>query len=272
MKINISDDFDPVKIIRSGQCFRPAVISDDTYRFISGEKILYIRSLDDNAYDLSCSENEFGYWKDYFDLDLDYKALREKVPKDDAFLYKCAEHGKGLRILKQDKWEMLVSFIISQRKSIPAIRTSIEKLCLNFGERIKDDKSGDRALYAFPTPEALAKASKEELDMCSLGYRSEYVMDAARLVAGGIINPNELDGYDNEKLFETLKTVKGVGDKVANCVMLFAYHRLSRAPVDTWIAKIIDKYYDGDDPFPSYGEYAGLMQQYMFFEATDNGL
>ena len=265
MIISIKDDFDPYKIMNSGQCFRVCDEGCGKYRFISGKKVLYVKECKGGygnvrEYDVSCPKDDWeGVWKNYFDMDTDYGKIRSKIPKDDPFLRKCADAGAGIRILNQDKWEMIVSFIISQRKSIPAIRSCIEKLCTGFGERISKD------IYAFPTPEALYNASEKALGECGLGYRTPYIIDASSKVFLKEIDPEGMSELTDAELFDELKTIKGVGDKVANCVMLFGYHRIGRAPVDTWIAKVIEQKYNGMNPFERYGNAAGIMQQYMFY-------
>jgi len=257
MQITISDDFDLYKITYSGQCFRPKQLSDNSYKFITQNSELIITELGDNEYDITCDLNTWNtVWRDYFDLDLCYKDIRESIPDSDTYLKNAAAIGKGIRILKQDKFEMLISFIISQRKSIPAIKSSVEKLCSLYG------KDG-----FFPTPKALMSASSSELSSCGLGYRVPYIEAAARKVALGEIDLEALDCLSDEELFDALKSFYGVGDKVANCVALFAYHRINRAPIDTWINKVIDSEYNGINPFPSYTGNAGIMQQYMFYAA-----
>lgn len=159
---------------------------------------------------------------------------------------------------------MLISFIISQRKSIPAISKSIELICERFGSPIITEK---RTIYSFPRPIDLAKATIEELDECKLGYRSAYVKKAAEDVASGKMDMSAMTQLSDEDLFETLKSFYGVGDKVANCVALFAYSRTSLAPIDTWIKKVIETEYAGKNPFPAYGDIAGIIQQYIFYYA-----
>ncbi|MCR4787515.1 MAG: DNA-3-methyladenine glycosylase 2 family protein [Lachnospiraceae bacterium] len=276
MRITVKDDLDLYKITNSGQCFRACEISPGLYRFITGRNILYIKDISGEEYELSCSKKEWdGIWKHYFDIETDYSSIRAGIPAKDKFLKECADAGCGIRILNQDKWEMLISFIISQRKSIPAIRSCIEKLCERFGEKLEslgDGSCGDipetGSLCAFPTPKALLTSSEKELGECGLGYRTPFIKDAAERVCSGKLDLDALDGFSDEELFVTLKTVKGVGDKVANCVMLFGYHRIGRAPVDTWIYKVIDQKYNGRNPFGDYGIYAGIMQQYMFYGAA----
>lgn len=258
MIITINDDFDLNKIISSGQCFRPSKINDDTYRFIVGKHVLLIKAAGINSYDVSCNEEEWNnVWKSYFDLDTNYSDIRAKI--EDDYMSKCADYGKGIRILKQDKWEMLVSFIISQRKSIPAIRSCIEKLCFKFGDVIGE------GIYAFPSPLQLSKATFDDLKEAGLGYRIPYIFDACEKVLSNNIILDEIDSLNDEHLFDKLKDIKGVGDKVANCVMLFAYHRVGRAPVDTWISRVINEEYNGINPFLAYNHTAGILQQYVFF-------
>lgn len=268
MKIKIKDDFDLIKIINSGQCFRNIELEKNFYRFITNEEILYIKKENEETYELSCDEKTWEkIWKNYFDIERNYKEIRKTIPKDDTFLIKSAESGKGIRILKQDPWEMIITFITSQRKSIPAIRTAIEKLCKLSGTK-KETKY--ETLYTFPTIEQLSKLSIQELETCGLGYRAPYIYKTTKMIQNGEINLKELHSYDDEKLIEKLKTLYGVGIKVANCVALFAYNRIGLAPIDVWIDRIIKNEYKGKNPFPTYGKTAGIMQQYMFYHMQVN--
>ena len=175
MIIKIEDDFDLEKIAESGQCFRFNRCGDG-YSVVAGDKYLFVKKAGDSMYDFSCSKEEFEeFWKNYFDLATSYCGIRKLIDrKEDGYLYDAAEYGKGIRILRQDPWEMLISFIISQRKNIPAIKASIEKLCALAGKKIATDPEGND-IYSFPTPKELSKATIEELAGCSLGYRDKYV-------------------------------------------------------------------------------------------------
>lgn len=166
--------------------------------------------------------------------------------------------------MRQDPFEMLITFIISQRKSIPAIRSSVEKLCLAAGKEIT--KNG-RTFYTFPSPSALGKLSVNELKNCSLGYRAAYIHATARMIAREKISFAKMETLSDKELTEKLLLFPGAGIKVVNCISLFAYHRTAAAPVDVWIGRVIQKYYGGVSPFPSYGHAAGIFQQYMFFYA-----
>lgn len=267
MVITIDDYFDLDKIIESGQTFRAKKLNNNLYRFISLRNVLYISktNFNHNSYEMSCTKEEWdNYWYNYFDLERNYSMIK----LSDDFTKKCFNESKGIRILKQEPFEMLISFIISQRKSIPAIRTSIEAICKTFGERINTEY--EKGLYLFPTCTNMKDATIDSLSLCKVGYRTPYILDAINTINN---NPGFLeDGYNmsDYELLNHLMEIKGVGIKVANCIALFSYNRLSLAPVDTWINKIIDKYYNGISPFPGYGENAGIIQQYMFYYAITN--
>lgn len=263
MIVNIPDEFSLPKIAGSGQCFRVKVFPDCTYRFIIGPDVLYIRECGPRTFEVSCSPAEWsGIWSEYFDLATDYASLRAAIPDGDVYLKKAAEAGRGIRILCQDPWEMLITFIASQRKSIPAIKGCVELLARSFGRKLA---TGREELYLFPTPEELSRASSCQLMECKLGYRAPYVQSAVEKVLGGQLDLTAIRHAEDGALFEALKTVRGVGDKVSNCVCLFAYHRTCLAPVDVWIRRVIDEEYGGVDPFARYGSSAGIMQQYLFY-------
>ena len=267
---------DMKKIAESGQIFRFNVY-DDEYSLVAGDKLLFIKE-DDDGYILSCSESEFEeFWTDYFDLRLDYSDFEKNIPADDLFLTNAAEYSYGIRILNQDKWEMLISFIISQRKSIPAIKSSIEKLARTYGKKIdmqvpdfikNIDKNSE--FFAFPTPKALADASIDDLNACSLGYRSPYIEASAKAVYRGDIDLEALSKLDDNELLAALMSLKGVGIKVANCVALFGYHRIAAFPIDVWIKRMIDEHYDGEFPLKLYDGYAGVIQQYIFYYGRES--
>ncbi|MDU5596227.1 MAG: DNA glycosylase [Lachnospiraceae bacterium] len=267
---------DMKKIAESGQIFRFNVY-DDEYSLVAGDKLLFIKE-DDDGYILSCSESEFEeFWIDYFDLRLDYSDFEKNIPADDLFLINAARYSYGIRILNQDKWEMLISFIISQRKSIPAIKSSIEKLAKTYGKKIdmkvpdfikNIDKNSE--FFAFPTPKALADASIDDLNACSLGYRSPYIEASAKSVYRGDIDLEALSVLDDNELLAALMSLKGVGIKVANCVALFGYHRIAAFPIDVWIKRMIDEHYDGEFPLKLYDGYAGVIQQYIFYYGRES--
>ena len=263
MEVTISDDFSMKKIMESGQCFRVRRFPDGTYRFITGGSAVYLRSLGEGRYEASCAAEEWAsLWAPYFDLARDYAALRRRAGGKHPFVDAAMEAGEGLRILRQDPWETLITFIISQRKSIPAIAAAVETLAERWGSPLETERE---TLFAFPSPEALAPATEEELRACALGYRAPYVLDAVRQVSGGALDLAALGQLEDEALFRALQSVRGVGKKVSECVCLFGYGRLRRVPVDVWIYRAIREECGGCEPFSLYGEDAGIMQQYVFY-------
>ncbi len=260
--IKIKDeDFDIEKIADSGQCFRMNRMPDGSWTAVAGDKCCSIREYADKAAVIECPEEDDVFWKEYFDLDTDYSKYRSAADTSDAFLTAACEYGKGIRILKQDPWEMLISFIISQRKNIPAIQSCVEKMCMKWGTKTV------RGIFAFPTPEQLSKATLDELSCCSLGYRAEYVYLAAKAVATGEKDLETFKMLSDEDLLCALLGFKGVGVKVANCVSLFGYHRIGAFPIDVWIDRVQKEYYEGRFPVEKYEGFAGVMQQYIFFYA-----
>lgn len=263
--IKISSEYlDMRKIADSGQVFRFNKTDDGSYDLIANNKHLRIQKLIDNkdinTYELDCSEEDYNkIWKDYFDIDTDYSIYTDDLDENDIYLQKACEYSKGIRILRQDKWEMLISFIISQRKSIPAIKSSIEKMAVNLGEEIDD------RIYAFPKPQEILSADDTVLESCGLGYRLPYIRAAARDVIENGVDLYDSDNLSDEELLDKLKEFKGVGVKVANCVLLFGYHRIGAFPIDVWVEKILNNHYDGTFPMERYKGYAGVLQQYMFF-------
>lgn len=270
-KIILEDPLSLRKITDSGQCFRPVELGSGLYRFICGEHILYCRQDSLCELSVSCDEEEWEQrWRQYFDLDRSYAALCAPLlePGGDPFLQEAICCGEGMRVLRQDPWEMLVSFTLSQRKSIPAIRTAVRLLCERYGERKHTAYEGE-AVALFPAPEVLAQCSAEELGECGLGYRAAYVRDCAEKTCAGELLPERLEKLPDDALFEALCSVRGVGKKVANCVMLFGYGRSERVPSDVWMQRIVDRKYAGEEPFEHWG-HAGLLQQYVFYYALEH--
>lgn len=272
--VRIDDDFDLKKIADSGQCFRCEEIGG-FWRFMTGPSVVYLKKVTKNTFYASCGKEQWeSVWVPYFDLKRNYRRIRASVlseaKRKDDFLARAAEAGSGIRILRQDPWETMITFIISQRKSIPAIRKAV--LALAETCALPADIAASRTefypeetLFAFPDPRSLSRLTDDQLSSCGLGYRLPYVKDAAEKA----LREPELfarwERLPDEELLAALKSVKGIGDKVANCVMLFAFGRTARVPVDTWISRVIREEYDGRDPFHRFGENAGIVQQYAFY-------
>ena len=258
-------DFDLQKIADSGPCFRRRRGVYGGYTLLAHDRVLRIRQTQEGCF-LDCDPAEYdSLWRDYFDMDTDYAAIRAEADPEDAFLQRACAYGRGIRMLRQDPWEMLVSFIISQRKNIPAIQYCIEALCSRYGDLLEDSEEGRFA--SFPSARRLAELDEESFLACSLGYRAKYLLAAARMVASGTLNLEAIAVLPDEALFSALLAVPGVGEKVANCVMLFGYHRLSRFPRDVWINRVEEREYGGAFPLERYPDLAGALQQYVFYYA-----
>lgn len=268
MQILISDDFDLQKIAQSGQCFRVKEFEDGTYRFITGTSVLYIKKVKPLTFEISCTLETWNtVWIPYFDLSRNYADIRRSIPAADGYMLRAAAEGQGIRILRQAPWEMLITFIISQRKSIPAIKSAVELLAARYGLAIVTPYE---SLHAFPDAAQFISIDDTSLAECRLGYRTAYVKDAVFKVNSGCLDLPRLSQCSDAELIRSFKQVYGVGDKIANCVALFAYGRTGIAPIDTWISRIIKKEYHGDNPFPFYGNAAGIMQQYAFYYAQSH--
>ncbi|MEI8199534.1 MAG: DNA glycosylase [Eubacteriales bacterium] len=265
MIIREIQDFSLSRIADSGQCFRMNRLESGAYRIIAFGRYLEANDLGDSRFAFSCTEEEFqDIWTDYFDLKSDYRALISLVPPDDTFLQAAIKYGQGMRILNQDPWEVMVSFIISQRKSIPAIKTAIETMCVHFGTPMAFE---GKPYFSFPSARHIAGLSCRDIACCSLGYRDKYVTAAAESVARGDIRFEDLMDADETTAGTVLKTIPGIGEKVANCILLFGLHKSNAFPEDTWIKRIIDAEYAGEFPKGLYEGHLGIIQQYIFYYA-----
>ena len=264
MIISITDDFNLDRIADSGQCFRWNKTGSSSYRIIAGEACLDIAHLQEDRYELSCTKAAFeGFWQDYFDLREDYRSIRERIePAQDPFLWQAMEHEKGIRILRQDPWEMLITFIISQNKNIPAIRRSVELLAESCGRKLVDQEG--QSYNGFPSPAAVAALSEKELSDCKMGYRCKYIHAAAVAVLEGSIDLESLKAAEEKDAITALTGLFGVGVKVANCVSLFGLHHIDAFPIDVWMKRILAEQYPEGYPFDRYSPYNGIYQQYMF--------
>ncbi|MCQ2482892.1 MAG: DNA-3-methyladenine glycosylase 2 family protein [Clostridia bacterium] len=271
------------KIAESGQCFRMHMTDDTHAELVAYNRYLQIAELEDNNYAFSCSEKEFKtIWAEYFDLSGDYEGTIRKIRPDDAFLTEAAQYSYGIRILKQEHFETLISYIISQRKSIPSIMTSVERIAEQYGNIITIDnevfenhifaKPLKKKYYSFPNPQELDKADITALRRLGVGYRAEYIYDAVKRINTNMLNLTELEKCDDSSLYERLLDIHGVGKKVANCVMLYSYARTKRFPIDVWIQRILDKYYDGSFDENIYGDSNGILQQLMFYFERTKGI
>ncbi len=259
-------EFDPVATFECGQCFRWNK-KDDKYIGIAENKICCIK--DGNLY---CSDDENEFWGKYFCLEQDYSSIRKELLKKDKSLKKCMDYGYGIRILKQSLWETVISFIISANNNIPRIKGIIERLSQSFGEEIFLD--GEK-YYSFPTPQALSVLDAEDLAHLRAGYRDRYILDAASKFASGEISEEILNTLSTDNARKKLMEIKGVGGKVADCILLFSLERYEVFPKDVWIKRIMKQVYNVEDKDvlgfaeKTYGEYGGFAQQYLFYYHRD---
>lgn len=279
-------NFNIRQIADSGQCFRMVPCdpnrSQTAYRVISGRHFLIIEQHGDEV-TFHCPNDEFAFWEHYFDLKTDYDAYIRAIDPMDDYLSKAAAFGNGIRILNQDLWEMIITFIISQQKTIPAIRALVEALSEKYGTRYKIPPTVSGYYYAFPTPEELNRASLDDLLALKLGYRAKYIKRTCEDICSGKLDLDRLRGMNYADSMEALLSCYGIGVKVANCICLFGLHHIGAFPVDTWIKKILLREYapkshcTGHVPetrlcealiaenFSKYPGFAGVLQQYIFF-------
>lgn len=256
-------DFDIAQISRSGQCFRLNPRGDGNYSLIAFGEYLEI-SQKGRIVSFSCDEREWRrLWRRYFDWDYDYGAVKAAVDESDAYLQAACRLGGGVRILRQELWETIVSFIISQQNNIPRIKKCVESLCTLFGEKRVNFRG--EIYYTFPMPERLAELGAKDLEPCHLGYRSRYILETARMAALGEVDLDRLYMLPYEEARKELLRLCGVGKKVAECICLFSLHHIEAFPVDTHIQDMLREHYPEGFPFERYEGFAGILQQYGFY-------
>ncbi len=253
-------------VVESGQLFRFEYLDEKTCKIISKNKICILKDNPD-CVTMCCDDTD--YFADYFDLSVDYNRIKGIMK--DAETIKALEYGKGIRMLKQDPVETLFSFIVSQNNNIPRIKSIILRLSAALGEKISDVD------YAFPSVEKLASQDETFYKNMGLGYRAEYIVDTARRVADGF--DLDLRALSSDEARRRLMTLKGVGPKVADCILLFGYSRMDVFPVDTWGEKIYRDLIGGGEKSPEkmaralrdrFGDLAGYAQQYLFYYYRNN--
>lgn len=248
--------FDVEQIADSGQCFRIQMLPSGGVLAVTGQHFVKIDHSTE-GYVFHCPWNEFrDVWLPYFDLAEDYMAYQQQMV-DDPFLAEAIQTGGGIRILRQDLWEMVITFVISQRNNIPRIRSTVECLCQNFGTRLGE--IDDCVIYSFPTAEQMRG---KNLSCASLGYREKYIKELCNLQPDFWARLKEQDDAEAKK---SLLDLGGIGEKVANCIMLFGLHHMDSYPRDVWINRMIDDVYRGNFTPEKYAGYAGYVQQLQFF-------
>lgn len=242
-----------------GQAFRWNQNPDGSWQAVVRHRLLRVAEKPDAFYIYNCTEKEFAeVWAAYFDTGRDYTAICAEISADPV-LKKAAAACGGIRLLRQEPWETLCSFIISQNNNIPRIKGIIERLCQTFGEKIPGG-------YTFPDAGRLAGHTLEELAPLRSGFRAKYILDAAQKVADETISLSALDAMDTGSARDELMKIHGVGPKVADCVLLFAYGKTDAFPQDVWIKRIMQTLFNGVLPAVAM-PYAGIVQQYLFHYA-----
>ena len=252
-----SDGFDLKNTFDCGQCFRWDEQPDGSYIGTAKGKRLRIYPTERGLFLENCTEEELSaLWRDYFDLDTDYNAIKAEIVELCPALKSAAESISGIRILRQEPWEALCSFIISQNNNIPRIKGIITRLCECWGE--KHD-----GYYSFPSADTLSRLTVEELAPLRAGFRARYILDAAQKVADGEIVLEEMYGLPIADCRRELMKITGVGVKVAECTLLYGLHRLEAFPIDVWMKKALARSFSGVTA-EGLGRYAGIAQQYIF--------
>lgn len=285
-------DFNIKQILECGQCFRWERITDTNYIVVAYRRVIEIIQEGSMVTILNTNINDFNeIWKDYFDLNVNYEEVKIELSKDEL-LKKSVEFGYGIRILNQDPFEILISFIISARNSIPSIMKTIKKISERWGDKI--EYKGN-TYYAFPNPNQLKDVSLEEIKETGASFRSKYIVDTISKVnavieakSNGTLD-EELKQFDLDYIkslpvdecHKALQNFMGVGAKVADCIMLFSMGKHSAFPVDVWIKRAMIHFYLAPDVSlnkirvfgrEKFGELAGLAQQYLFYYARENNI
>lgn len=247
-----------------GQAFRWRQKENGVWYCIACDKYIEIEQKDNKLYFYTDKESFDNFWSVYFALDTDYKKICDLICTNDI-LKQTVEYGKGIRILKQNPWEALCSFIISQNNNIPRIMGIIDRLCENFGNKTEHG-------YTFPTAQKIATLSLEDLEVLRSGFRAKYILDAAKKVASGEVDLEKITQEKNIDIArEQLMTIYGVGRKVADCTLLFGMGKLEAFPEDVWIKRAVKVMFNGQFP-KEVSDYAGVAQQFLFFFARETKL
>lgn len=265
--MNISiDHLSLPKTAQSGQCFRFNQISENCFETVCRDHYVKITSAPE-GFDFDCDEETFNsVWRSYFDLDTDYNYI-EKLIMDfnDEHLCDCYRLGEGIRILRQDLWEIIVSFLISQNNNIKRIKNSIELICKKAAVPTIENPN----VFLFPRPEDIDEEFFNDNSL-GLGYRVSYLREIYRFAR---CNPEEIEklkSLDYNDAYNSLLTHLGIGPKVANCICLFGLHHTQAFPIDTHVKQLLNKYYDGSFDTAFFENHAGTVQQFLFYYELNN--
>lgn len=274
-------DFELSHIFDCGQCFRFNKNSDGSYTGTAFGKTTRISKWGQDVILHNTPLSDFeNLWRDYLDLDCDYGAIKSALTRGgDPVMADAVRFGGGIRILNQDLWETLISFIISASNNIPRIKKIIELLCRSFGSAHEFE---GKLHYSFPAPAAIAALSLDELGVIRAGFRDKYILQCARSVANGELDLEVIRSLPTAEAKRRLMDIWGVGNKVSDCILLFGLARRDAFPIDVWIKRITELcYFDGkeqsiktisDFARAKFGDLGGMAQQYLFFYAREKKL
>ncbi|WP_035377626.1 DNA-3-methyladenine glycosylase family protein [Fervidicella metallireducens] len=263
-------DFELKHIFDCGQCFRWNEEPDGSYIGVASKKAVRISKKHEDIYIHGGKFEDADFWISYLDLNRDYKKIKEVLSKD-KILMEAIKHGEGIRILNQEIFETIISFIISANNRIPMIKRAVENISKRFGEEILLD---NKIYYTFPSPEELKNATVDDLKNCGCGFRAEYIVETTRQILDGNVNLNEIKTMPTDKAQKELMNLKGIGPKVADCILLFSMGKHDAFPVDVWVKRVMQHFYLAPDVNlakireygrNTFGEYAGFAQQYLFY-------
>ncbi|NLC68050.1 MAG: 8-oxoguanine DNA glycosylase [Clostridiaceae bacterium] len=272
-------DFNPVHTFECGQCFRWVREADGSYTGVVRDKVVNIRCANGGKELVigNCSAEDFvNLWYHYFDLGRDYSRIKSMLSRKDGIMKKAVEFGEGIRLLRQDLWEVLISFIISANNRIPMIMKVIAILSETYGNKIM---LGDKCYYTFPGIDRLAGENIDALKVCRGGFRCKYILETSRMIKDGEIDLNVLYKVGTGEAREILKKFPGVGSKVADCILLYSGIKYDVFPTDVWVKRVMEElYFQRTASFKEIQEfattyfngYAGFAQQYLFYYAREN--
>lgn len=275
--IENQDSFDVVHIFECGQCFRWNRIDDNTYIGVIKGAVIKVKQENNKIiFTGKSTENFEDTINYYFDLNTNYSDYKKKLSKIDEFMNESIKFGSGIRILKQDLWECIISFIISANNNIPRIKKIIERISKEYGKKIEFDGN---VYYEFPTPEELSNASIEELRLLGTGFRDKRIYNTTKMILNKEVDLEKLAVLDNtEDMRNELLKLDGVGPKVADCILLFALKRLDVFPIDVWVRRVMNDLYIHNEveekvnkgqlqklAEEKFGDLSGMAQQYLFY-------
>ncbi len=272
-------DFNSTHIFDCGQCFRWNKEEDGSYTGVVKNKVINVlqkgSTVEFNNINIDDFENTII---NYFDFDTDYGAIKKTVNTDDV-MAEAIKFGEGIRILNQDEWEIMISFMISANNRIPMIKKVIENLSASFGDYIGNYRGKD--YYSFPTAESLSSAPVEKILECKAGFRAPRIKEAAVRFMNESDQIYNIKNMSYDEGLSYLKSYVGIGDKVANCILLFSMRHFNTFPVDVWVRRVMQTLYVSKDTKDAdirkfaenkFGEFSGFAQQYLFYYARENGI